>query len=304
MPIYENFPTKEPVVTVSQDGLMSKEDKAKLDAIEAGANKYVHPNDANTRHVSDQEKSQWSNNTVYTNSAPLVDDRLGLKKGETFDNVPISQLMTKMLYPYSAPQVSLTSDPNGGVYEIGASVKVNSLTAHVTKKSDNITKVEVFDGSVSLGSKTDGQTGNLVFPLASTNVTTNKRFTVKVTDASEKITTASSPEFTFVSPFFSGVVDPDSAITGDAVKLLTKSVQTRSNKVITYSPNNQKMLFAYPKSYGALKKIEDPNKFDVTSTWQATEVQVAGLDGNNVTYYVYVQVSPVTLDNYKMAFYF
>ena len=52
-----------------KDGLMSKEDKAKLDGIEEGANKYVHPNDANTRHVTDTEKATWNakaNNTVAT----------------------------------------------------------------------------------------------------------------------------------------------------------------------------------------------------------------------------------------------
>ena len=44
----------------TKDGLMSKEDKAKLDGIEAGANNYVHPNDTNTRHVSDAEKATWN----------------------------------------------------------------------------------------------------------------------------------------------------------------------------------------------------------------------------------------------------
>lgn len=34
--------------------------KTKLDGIEANANKYVHPNDANTRHVTDSEKSNWN----------------------------------------------------------------------------------------------------------------------------------------------------------------------------------------------------------------------------------------------------
>ena len=51
------------------DGLMSKEDKAKLDAIEAQANKYVHPTthaasmitqDATHRFVSDTEKATWA----------------------------------------------------------------------------------------------------------------------------------------------------------------------------------------------------------------------------------------------------
>ena len=34
--------------------------KTKLDGIEAGANKYVHPSDSNTRHVTDAEKSTWN----------------------------------------------------------------------------------------------------------------------------------------------------------------------------------------------------------------------------------------------------
>ena len=47
-------------VTTEANGLMSKEDKKKLDGIEEGANKYVHPNDANTRHVTDKEKETWN----------------------------------------------------------------------------------------------------------------------------------------------------------------------------------------------------------------------------------------------------
>ena len=52
-----------------KDGLMSKEDKAKLDGVEANANNYVHPDDANTRHVTDTEKAKWNakaENTVAT----------------------------------------------------------------------------------------------------------------------------------------------------------------------------------------------------------------------------------------------
>lgn len=37
--------------TTSQDGLMSKEDKGKVDGIEAGANKYTHPNNSGNKHI-------------------------------------------------------------------------------------------------------------------------------------------------------------------------------------------------------------------------------------------------------------
>ena len=63
------------VATQEKNGLMSKEDKTKLDGVAAGANNYVHPNDANTRHVTDTEKATW-NAKASTNKATQTDDGL------------------------------------------------------------------------------------------------------------------------------------------------------------------------------------------------------------------------------------
>jgi hypothetical protein len=49
-----------PLATQEVDGKMSKYDKKKLDNIEEGANKYVHPTDEFTRHVTDNQIAQWS----------------------------------------------------------------------------------------------------------------------------------------------------------------------------------------------------------------------------------------------------
>lgn len=51
------------VATTTINGLMSSSDKSKLDGVEANANNYTHPNDANTRHVTDSEKSSWNSRT-------------------------------------------------------------------------------------------------------------------------------------------------------------------------------------------------------------------------------------------------
>ena len=50
--------------------------KTKLDDIEAGANKYVHPNDANTRHVTDAQITTWNNksNANHTHNSLLSID--------------------------------------------------------------------------------------------------------------------------------------------------------------------------------------------------------------------------------------
>lgn len=50
-----------PKATSELDGLMSKEDKAKLDGIEEGSNNYIHPDNPEIRHVTDTEKEYWNN---------------------------------------------------------------------------------------------------------------------------------------------------------------------------------------------------------------------------------------------------
>ena len=73
--------------TTSKDGLMSKEDKAKLDGVEAQANKYEHPanhpasiitQDASNRFVTDVEKTAWNNKL--DNNAAATTSNLGLVK--------------------------------------------------------------------------------------------------------------------------------------------------------------------------------------------------------------------------------
>ena len=301
MPIYENFPSKETVATVSQDGLMSKSDKAKLDGIEANANNYVHPNDASTRHVTDTQINQWSSNTVYTNNNPTVIAVGGITAGTTFDNKSLSSILNDLFYPYVAPVVSASSTPNGGVYEKGTSVSVSQITVSITKKSEEITKVEIFDGKLSLGSKEDGKTGNVVFPLEDISVNTNKNFTAKVTDAKNKTVTANTGTFTFVYPYYYGVIESTEDPNESLVKGLSKIIQTKGNKSFTFSSNNQKMVIAYPKSYGALSRIIDPNQFDVTATWTAKEINITTADEETIAYYVYTSKT-VTVDNYRMQF--
>ena len=301
MPIYENFPSKETVATVSQDGLMSKTDKAKLDGIEANANKYVHPNDPSTRHVTDAQIAQWSDNTKYTNDNPTVIAVGGIAAGTTFDNKPLEDLLTDLFYPYVAPSVSCSATPNGGVYEKGTSVAVSQITVAIQKKSEEITRVEIFDGEESLGAKTDGKVGNVIFPLTDRNVTVDKQFTAKVTDAKQQTVTAKSGTFTFVYPYFQGVINPEEDPNEVLIKGLSKVVQTKGNKNFTYSANNQKMVIAYPKSYGALSKIVDPNQFDVTATWTAKEINITTADDQSIAYYVYTSKA-VTVSNYRMQF--
>lgn len=73
-----------PLATTTKEGMMSKEDKIKLDSIEAGANNYVHPSthpasmivESDTRKfVSATDKTNWADKYTKTES----DTKLALK---------------------------------------------------------------------------------------------------------------------------------------------------------------------------------------------------------------------------------
>lgn len=247
---------------------------------------------------------------LYSNQTPIVQSHGGIAAGETFNNVPITEMIDKILYPWVAPVVSarVAAPANGGTFEKGNTQNVTSITVTVTKKSSDITKAEIFDGSNSLGSKTGADldtlnsTGSATFTFpVDVDVTANKSFQAKVTDAAEKVTTANTGSFSFVYPYYQGVVSADAAVNETVVKGLTKIIQAKGTKAVTYTASNQKMVFAVPKANGVIKTITDPNGFNVTDTFTQSEISITGLDGTAQDYYVYVS-GATTVSAFKMTF--
>lgn len=259
--------------------------------------------DAERQFVTEAEKAQFNENTVYSNDMATVNALGGIAAGTTFDNMPVSEVLTKLLYPYVAPTVSASSSPNGGTFEKGNNQKVTKITANVTKKSERITKVEFFDGGTSLGVKegTEVQNGGSIAITTDIAVSANKNFQVKVTDAANKTYSANTGSFSFVYPYYMGVCAEGAEINEALVKGLTKKIEAKGNKSNSFTCDYQRMVFAYPKAHGKLKSIIDPNNFDVTGTFGVQEVSITGLDGTAQTYYVYVN-SASTVSKFTMKF--
>lgn len=277
--------------------------------INAKANaKHTHTADEITENeekqfVSAEKKQQYDNNTIFTTDMLTVNGLGGIAAGTDLNNMPVQDLLTKLLFPYVAPTISASSTPNGGTFEKGKDQSVTNIRATVNKKSEKITKVEVFDGSRSLGFKEGAEVqngGTFDFPVTET-VTANKNFQAKVTDASGKTYSANTGSFSFVYPYYMGVCSEDATIDEALVESLTKKVEARGNKTHAFTCNYQRMVFAYPKAHGALKSIIDPNNFDVTGTFGRQEVSITGLDGTPQAYYVYVN-SASTVSGFNMKF--
>ena len=56
----------------SSNGLMSKEDKIKLDNIQANANNYIHPDNEYTRHVTDAQITYWNSKITSVDDLPVA----------------------------------------------------------------------------------------------------------------------------------------------------------------------------------------------------------------------------------------
>jgi len=247
---------------------------------------------------------------LYTNSTPTVNALGGIAAGETFDDEPITNMLTRLLYPWVAPVVKATSTPNGGTFEKGTTQTVTAISTTITKKSARITNVEVFNDSTSLGAKTGSDldtinnsgTGTLTFTVSVPVTASNTKFTVKVTDADGKTTSANTGTFTFVYPYYYGVVAADASISETLIEGLTKKVEAKGNKAWSFTADNQKTVFAYPKSYDVLNKIKDPSGFELLGGYTREELSITGLEGTTQQYYVYMSDTASTVTGFTITF--
>jgi hypothetical protein len=244
---------------------------------------------------------------TYSNSTPTVNALGGVAAGVTFDNVPITDMLTKILYPYIAPVISSTSrNVPAAILECGASQTLSSATINVVKKSNPITSIELLNGTKSLGSKTGDTVANggefsFNFEAITVSASNNPNLKFKVTDGKSSIERNIGAS-TFVYPYYYGAIGANTTISEAVVEELTKKIESKGNKAWTFTLNNQKAVFAYPKTYGALKEIIDANNFTVTDTFTRSELSITGLDGTAQIYYVYVSNGASTLSDFKYTF--
>lgn len=227
----------------------------------------------------------------------------GIAKGKKYENANVVDIINDLLHPYVAPSgIGLTlSGTNGGIFEMGTTQSVTGATIRWTAGSQNVTKVELLKaGSPVAEAPVASGTSQAV--TYTEEVTANASFSARVTDAT-KTTNGGSVNFTFVYPFYQGVVASGAALDQTAIKGLNKVVQAKGNKTYSYTTEGaQQVVFAYPASYGVLKSILDPNNFECLDTFTKTEVQITGLDSTAQNYYVYAVTTNIQAFAYQFKF--
>ena len=247
--------------------------------------------DEDHQFVTQEEKDMISGGTTYSNDIPTYVEHGGVGLGVTFHDKTMKEMFDMILYPYVAPTVSTSvlSPSNGGTFEIGSTITITKVRVTAQIKSNKLTKIQVVHGTTTVAEKIDGIENGGTFDLnASYPITSNATLTAKVTDDTQSIISKNTGTFTFVYPIYHGALDSDSAPTEEQIKALTKHIESKGTKTYSFNCNNERFIFAYPKSYGALSQIYDQNNFNVTDTFTQYTVPVVCLDGKSVEYYVYI----------------
>ena len=254
--------------------------------------------------------NEIDSNIIFDNDMTIVNTLGGIKAGDNLNGLTLKDILNKLLFPYVAPNVSasLTYTPSGSIFEYGKSVSIQNIIGNVVKKSENIINIKFLDGNEVLQEITvglDASSYKFIFqtPVVITSNMPNNRFRFSVTDASNKTYYANTSSVTFYYPYYIGVIGENDVLTNELITSLNKKVEGKGTKSNNYTTNNQRMVFAYPKSYGGLSKILDANSFDVTGTFTKNELVITGLDGTEQDYYVYVN-NASTMTNFKMTFYY
>ena len=273
--------------------------------VEKEAGKGLSTNDYTTTEknkLAGIQAKATHNDTLYKSSVASTVTVGGIAKGYTppASGVEVKDMIDKLLHPYVAPS-GITAQmlaTNGGVVEKGTTQTITGVKVSWTAGSASVMQIDVKNGSTTLKSINGGVSSPTTVtwdnPLS---VTTDTQLTVVLTDATGKTYTASTGKYTFVSPYYYGAVAASvTTPTASNITGLTKIVQAKGNKSYNFTCNNQKMVYAYPKSYGALSKILDTNSFDVTGTFTRSEVTIGG-----VAYYVYMNDAS-TVSAFKMTF--
>lgn len=232
-----------------------------------------------------------STSESYTNTTPTPIAVGGIAKGTTFENKSMSDMFNALLYPYVAPSnLVLNASEMNGVFESGTTVTLSSVSWSFNKNSGTPSRLVLkilgeTDITIASGSVATSGTYRL-----SKSITASTSAHLVLTY--EKGTINSNTVYaTFVYPYYYGV-----GAVGTDPETLTKLVQSKGSKTLSFSPNKQHIIFAYPKSYGDLKSIKDSNGFENINGFTKTE------GGSKVPYLIYTSNEASTNTNFKLTF--
>ena len=183
---------------------------------------------------------------------------------------------------YTALEItSFTATPAGGVFEAGTTVSAPTFNWSF---NNAVTNQELTDCTLATVETRTASYGS--------DISSDKTFTLEAED--NRTSVSKSISYKFVNPYYVGE-SATNVLDDTGVAALTKKVVVKGTQTVSYTTSQSYMVFAYPSSYGTIKKVIDQNGFNVTSSFVQSTI-IIGTE----QYYVYV--SNQCTGSYSMTF--
>lgn len=311
--------TPETVEVATEFGVSAKIDELK--------NSDIKNIEIELNNINNDESGILANAKAYTDDQNIFETDLltlkpigGIDIGSDLNGLTTHEILKKLLYPYLDASVgNAISNIDGNIYENGITKTIDQVKIIIEKKSEKIESVALYNGANLLLEKFGeavANGGTIIFNKMlegeeeiQLNVevpTEGNQLTVKVNypDAYGRIKTVErkTSKIDFVYPYYWGVCSSTDIIDEDLIKKFSKKIEAKGNKLnIPFTCSNQRVVFAYPKAYGLLNTIVDPNNFEIINDFEIKEIGITGLDMSTQSYYVYIS-SASTISDFQIDF--
>lgn len=239
--------------------------------------------------------SEATDAALYTSTTPTTEAHGGIPAGATFDRVPVTQVIDRILHKPIAPTVTLAAAKYAaGYYETGQTLS-DTLTATLTAGTSSITKVELYAAGKLVQTNSTPTSNKVTF---ATTTTANTKYKVVVCDEGGLSSSSAELSYTFLRPLYWGLPSQ----VPQSVSGLSKKIAASGTVTIPYPAfDTKRLVFA---TTGVMTKALNPSLFDITKSFNKTTLQVECLDGAMVTYNVYCSDLNSQIADYPIKFTF
>ena len=216
----------------------------------------------------------------------------------------VTELFQKLLISEIAPTIGFSISKSGNVVYGGSYTETLTVNVSNMGSAQKIVSIAWYEGNTvkqtdSIDSSTTGS-WTFTMPTATTDTTTFKAVvTYKKSDNNDTSVTKTASINFYYNKFYGAVADLDP--TEATVEALSTALGTAKGGTYSFTVNDGRICYAYPKSLGALSSIKDSNGFSLFDSFTRTE-QTYTQNGTSVAYYRYVLTDATIVSAYSVIF--
>jgi hypothetical protein len=201
---------------------------------------------------------------------------------------------------YIKPSGNITASPSQLIYKDGETINSLLINYSLVKGADNITEIKLYKNDSLINTVTTPTLNGVITDGSLINSDTTYYITV---NDEKNIVQSNKIEIKFINNFYSGLANESDIINETFIKNLLQDKVIKSNLEKQFTPNNQKLVFCYPSSYGELKSINDSEGYDMIDGFTKNNVNL-NLNNKQVQYNVYISNNLITDSIFNLKFEF